>query len=304
MPSNSGRPNRVIHLGRSPFGGDSRRMLLSPLVTAIVLLAALLHASWNVAVRAGADRRRETALVVTGGAVLGCALVPLMPLPSLAAWRYLLTSAALNAIYFALIAEAYARGGVALAYPLMRGTAPMLAALAAWLLIGEMLPAQAWFGIAAICGGIVLLARRRGLAGERKAVQLALANAVIIAAYTLNDAIGVRISGAPLAYTLWLFPLTAVPTLLWLHRRSLPQFPTWREAQRGLGGAACVIGSYGLVLYAMTQAPVAPVAALRETAILFGVTLARLLLGERPGARGWGGALTIAAGAVILKFAQ
>jgi drug/metabolite transporter (DMT)-like permease len=278
-------------------------MLLSPNAIAIVLLAALLHASWNVGVRAGADRRRETALVVAGGAVLGGAMLPFMPLPSSASWRYLLTSAVLNAVYFALIAEAYARGGVALAYPLMRGTAPMLAALAAWRLIGEALPAQAWLGIAAICGGIILLARRHKLPGERVAVRLALANSVIIAAYTLNDAIGARISGSPLAYTVWLLPLTAVPTLLWLHRRGPPQLPTWREAQRGLGGAACVIGSYALVLYAMTQAPVAPVAALRETAILFGVMLARLLLGERPGARGWGGALTIAAGAALLKFA-
>jgi drug/metabolite transporter (DMT)-like permease len=277
-------------------------MHLSAHVVAIVLLAALLHASWNVAVRAGADRRRETALIVAGGAVLAGAMLLFMPLPSPAAWRYLVTSAALNTVYFALIAEVYARGGIALAYPLMRGTAPLLAALAAWLLIGEALPAQAWLGVAAISAGVVLLTRRRGLAGERKTVWLALANAVIIAAYTLNDAIGARVSGSPLAYTLWLFPLMAVPTLLWLHRRSPPQLPNWREAVRGLAGAACVIGSYALVLYAMTQAPVAPVAALRETAILFGVTLARLLLGERPSARGWGGALTIAAGAAILKF--
>ena len=88
-------------------------MLLSPTVIAIVLLAALSHASWNVAVRAGADRRRETALVVAGGAVLSSAMLPFMPLPSPAAWRYLLTSAVLTAVYFVLIAEACARGGVA-----------------------------------------------------------------------------------------------------------------------------------------------------------------------------------------------
>jgi len=277
--------------------------MLTPPVIAAVLFAALLHAGWNIVVRAGVDRRRETALVVAGGAVLACVVLPFLPLPPAATWRYLLTSAGLNAVYFVLIAEAYARGGVALAYPLMRGVAPMLAALAAWALIGEALPLAAWIGIATIGLGVGALARPRGAPGERTVVWLALANAAVIAAYTLNDAVGARLSGAPLAYTLWLFPLTAVPTLLWLHRRAAPRRPTWREARRGLGGAGCAIGSYAIALWAMTRAPVAPVAALRETAILFGVLLARLVLGERPSRWGWGGALAIAAGAAILRLA-
>jgi drug/metabolite transporter (DMT)-like permease len=192
---------------------------------------------------------------------------------------------------------------MALAYPLMRGTAPMLTALAAWALVGEVLPPLAWTGIAAICIGVTALARRRGVPGERTTVRLALANAVVIASYTLNDALGVRISGAPLTYTLWLFPLSAIPTLLWLHRGRRLRLPNWREVRRGLGGAGCMIAAYALVLWAMTRAPVAPVAALRETAILFGVVLARFLLGERPGRWGWGGALTIATGAVLLRLA-
>ena len=282
---------------------DARPMVLSPAVITAVMVAALLHASWNVVVRAGADRRRETALLVCGATVLAALILPFLPLPPITAWRYLLTSAALNTLYFILIAEAYARGGVALAYQLMRGTAPMLTALAAWVLVGEALPSLAWTGIAAICIGVALLARPQGVPGEQIAVRLALANAVVIAAYTLNDGLGARISGMPLAYTLWLFPLAAAPTLLWLYRDGLPHPPSWREARRGLSGAGCVIGAYALVLWAMTRAPVAPVAALRETAILFGVVMARFLLGERPGRRGWGSALMIAAGAVLLRLA-
>jgi drug/metabolite transporter (DMT)-like permease len=277
--------------------------LLRPSVVVAVLLAALLHAGWNVAVRAGTDQRRQTALVVAGGVVIACIILPMLPLPRPDAWRYLFTSAVLNAVYFALIAEAYTRGDVTLAYPLMRGTAPMLAAIAAWALIGEILPSLAWLGIAGICAGIGMLAQRRGTRGEGATVCFALANAVVIAAYTLTDAIGARISGSPLAYVLWLFPLSALPTLVWFHRRGLPRMPTLPEAGRGLAGAACAIGSYGLVLWAMTQAPVAPVAALRETAILFGMVAARLLLGERPGRWGWGGALAITAGAVLLRLA-
>ncbi len=297
------QPGAVIHLGSPTPGADAAAMLLPPSVIAAVLLAAVLHAGWNIVVRAGADRRRETALVVAGSFVLACLALPFVPLPPPATWRYLLTSAGLNTVYFALIAEAYGRGGVALAYPLMRGVAPMLAALAAWGLLGEALPPAAWIGIAAICLGVGALARRRGVPGERVVVRLALANAVVIAAYTLNDALGARLSGAPLTYALWLFPLTAVPTLLWLHRSAPPRRPTWPEVRRGLGGAVCVIGSYTVVLWALTRAPVAPVAALRETAILFGVLLARLLLGELPGRWGWGGALAIAAGAAILRLA-
>jgi drug/metabolite transporter (DMT)-like permease len=179
----------------------------------------------------------------------------------------------------------------------------MLIAPTAWALVGEALPTARLDGD---CRDL----HRRGRAGtatrrtgQADKARLALANAVVIAAYTLNDALGVRISGTPLAYTLWLFPLSAVPTLLWLHRGGQPRQPSWREALRGLGGTGCVIAAYALVPWAMTRAPIAPVAALRETAILFGVVLARFLLGERPGRWGWGGALTIATGAVMLRLA-
>jgi drug/metabolite transporter (DMT)-like permease len=272
-------------------------------VVAVVLLAALLHAGWNAVVRAGHDRRRESALLLGGGTVLAIVLLPFLPALPIAAWPYVLISALLNGVFFILIAEAYSHGGLALAYPLMRGVAPMMTLTGAWLLLGEALPTAGWIGIAAICCGVVLLARRRGDPGEARAVRLALANAAVIAVYTLNDAVGVRIAQTPLTYTLWMFPLSAMPTLLWLRRSTPLQVPTGMEALRGLGGACASIGAYTLVLWAMTQAPVAPVAALRETSILIGVLLARLLLGERPGLRGWAGAMTIAAGAAILRLA-
>lgn len=277
--------------------------MLSAPVVAVVLFSAILHAGWNVAVRAGRDRRRETVLMIGGGVLVAAAVLPFLPFPPATAWPYLITSGLLNALYYVLIAGAYAHGGVALAYPLMRGVAPMLTLFAAWLLLGETLPAAAWLGVATICAGVGLLARRRGVAGEATAMRFALANAVVIAGYTVNDAVGVRISQQPLAYTLWLFPLSAVPALLWFHRATPVRWPSVGETARGIGGAAASIGAYSLVLWAMTRAPVAPVAALRETAIVFGVVAARVVLGERPTRRGWGGAVAIAIGAAILRLA-
>ncbi len=187
-------------------------------VVAVVLLAAVLHAGWNVAVRAGRDRRRESALMLAGGAVLAVVLLPFLPALPTAAWPYVLISSLLNGVFFILVAEAYAHGGIALAYPLMRGVAPMMTLVTSWLLLGEVLPPLGWIGIAAICGGVVALAQRRGDAAEARAARFALANAVVISAYTLNDAVGVRVSHTPLTYTLWMFPLSAIPTLLWLGR--------------------------------------------------------------------------------------
>ena len=185
---------------------------------AAVLLGAALHAAWNVAIRAGGDRRRETALLAGASALIAAVGLPLVRLPAPAAWPHAAISMVLHTVYYALLAEAYTHGGVALAYPLMRGTAPMLTTLGAWALLGERLSPIGWAGIGGICAGVVLLARHRGGAQERAAVLFALANAVVIAGYTVNDAIGARVSDSPVGYALVVFVLSAAPTLLWLRR--------------------------------------------------------------------------------------
>ena len=277
-------------------------MLALP-VAGPVLASAALHATWNIMIRAGSDRRRETALFTAACAVLAGAALVFLPVPRSAAWLNLGISAILHGFYFALIAEAYAHGGVALAYPLMRGTAPMLTTLGALALLHEHLPPTGWLGIAAICGGVVVLARGRGAPGERAAAGFALLNAVVIALYTLNDAIGARASGAPVAYALWVDVLSAIPALSWFGRSLARRMPHPRGVLRTTGGALCSVIAYAVVLWAMTRAPVALVAALRETSMLFGIVLARVVLGERPGARGWAAAAAIAAGAAVLRLA-
>jgi len=278
--------------------------MLSGTVFGVVLFGAALHAIWNVTVRGAADRRREMVMVASGAGAFGVVALLFLPAPSLAALPQLITSIILHLVYYVLVAEAYAHGSVALAYPLMRGTAPAISALAAVALFAEALPPLGWIGIGAVCGGVLLLARRgrSGTADEAKALRFALLNALVIAAYTMTDASGARASGSPIAYTAWacIGPLPAL--IPWLLRgRAAP--PRRAEILRGLGGGACTLGSYSAALWAVTQAPVAPVAALRETSTLFGLVLARLALGEKPGVTGWIAAGTIALGAALLRFA-
>jgi drug/metabolite transporter (DMT)-like permease len=277
-------------------------MTIPPAAFAAVLLGAALHASWNLLVRAGRDRNRETSLVVAGATLLAIGILPFLPQPDRAAWPFLGISATLHVVYFALIAEAYTRGEVSLAYPLMRGTAPVLTAVLACALLGEELSPASWLGIAIICGGVALMARRPGAPAEVTAVCLSLVNAVVIAGYTLNDATGARVSGDAVAYALWIFPLTALPVLVWLTRGDPLRGPSKSEWLKGLGGGACSLIAYSLALWVMTVAPVAPIAALREASMLFGVALARIFLGERPDQRRWGATIAIAAGAAILRL--
>lgn len=277
-------------------------MTIPPAALAAVLIGAVLHASWNLLVRSARDRSRETGLLVIGASVLALIILPFLPQPHRAAWPFLGMSAALHVVYFALIAAVYSRGEVSLAYPLMRGTAPMLTAILAWAVLAEGLPVSGWVGIAVICGGVALMARRRGVPGEAAAIRLSLINAVVIAAYTLNDAIGARASGDAVAYTLWILPLAALPVLIWLNRGQRFRAPSKAEWLRGLGAGGCTLAAYSLALWAMTIAPVAPIAALREASMLFGIALARIFLGERPGRRRWAAAIAIATGAVVLRL--
>jgi drug/metabolite transporter (DMT)-like permease len=283
-------------------------------VVTVVLLAALLHAAWNALVKAGPDKYLTTMLVACGAALISLPLLPLVAAPQPASWPWLAASACCQVLYYMLLAAAYRHGDMSQAYPLMRGTAPLLVALASLPLLGERLHLAQDIAVMLICGGVLVLCILRGpaagadvaanRAARQRATAYALFNAGVIASYTMIDGVGVRLSGAPASYTMWLFVLTAVLLLLCSSRRwpELPAYARTHGRVMLLGGAG-TLASYGLALWAMTLAPVAAVAALRETSILFAAAIAALFLRERLAPARIAAVTLIAAGAIVMRLA-
>lgn len=270
---------------------------------ALVLIAAALHAMWNAVVKAAKDKHAATTLVAGGAAALAVILLPLVPPPAPASWPLIITSGVLQIVYYPLIAKTYRQSDMSLAYPLMRGTAPLLVALSSAFLIAEAISWIAWVGIAAICFGIATMAADAH-AHSKKGLYLVFVNALVIAAYTIIDGIGVRRSGAPLAYTLWIFLLSGAPFVLHAfltRKKALLDFTSRQWPIAIIGGGGTVV-SYGLALWAMTKAPIAVVAALRETAILFGMVISAWLLHEQVRRTRLVAAGLIATGAILLRI--
>jgi drug/metabolite transporter (DMT)-like permease len=281
-------------------------------IVAVVLLAALLHAAWNALVKAGEQPFLTSVLVASGAALVSLVFLPFLAAPAAASRPFLAASTCIHFFYFGLLAAAYRHGDMSHAYPLMRGSAPLLVAILSVPLLGEHLSTQQYAAVACICAGIFALwfaapsaTAPDAARGSGRATLYALLNALAIAAYTLVDGIGVRKSGAPAAYTMWLFVLSAAGLLAWTlgrRPRELAGYAAryWRVA--ALGGIG-TLSSYGLALWAMTAAPVAAVAALRETAILFAAAIAALFLHEKIGVRRAAAISLIAAGAALMRFA-
>lgn len=277
---------------------------MSPSVFALVLAAALLHATWNALVKAASDKLLSAVLVTSAAAGIAALLLPFLKAPASASLPFALASAVLQVSYFVLLARAYELIDMSHAYPLMRGTAPLLVAAVTAIYAKEPMSLAAWVGIVVICVGILTIASGDALK-SKVGVYLALLNAVVIAGYTLIDGTGVRRSEAPGSYTLLVFLLTGMPLALWalLRRRGsvVPYFK--RYWHLGLIGGVGTTLSYGLALWAMTKAPVALVAALRETSILFGALIAFAVLKERVDRKRVVAAIIVAGGAAIIRLA-
>lgn len=272
-------------------------------VFAIVMAGAILHATWNAIIKMGSDKLLTTFLVAVAAAVLSCLIVLLLPQPAAASWPFAGASAVCQVVYFLLVARAYRVADMSQTYPIMRGAAPLLVAIISAFHPGESLTLRGWLGLAAICAGIFSIAIG-SKAHDRRGIELALINAGVIATYTMIDGLGVRRSGAPAAYTLWVFILTGVPLGLWALARMRGSFLSYtrRHWRIGIVGGIGTTASYGTALWAMTLAPVPVVAALRETSILFGTLIAAVILKEHVGPARVASAIMIALGAAILRL--
>ena len=271
---------------------------------ALILLSAALHATWNALIKRASDKLLMTVAVTMSAGVAGLLGLPFFSAPAPDSWAFIVASGGASVAYFLMVAATYKVADMSFAYPVMRGSAPLLVGLAGVPLLGEHLPPSAWVGIVVISTGIFSMAFTARGHGS-KGLILALSTAILIALCTLIDAEGARRSQSPAAYTLWIFALTGLGLAAWAATARRAEFVKFLKQNWPLSlvagvGALC---SYGTALWAMTMAPVAVVAALRETTVLFGAVLAWLVLKERVDRSRLIAISIIAAGAAILRFA-
>jgi len=258
---------------------------LDSLVFTAVLFAAACHAGWNTAIKIGSDTLSATVLIAIGAGIVGLVLLPFVGVPLSAAWPWVAASLAIHLFYFIGLSESYRVGDLGQVYPLARGTAPLMTATLSAPLVGETLGPFGWGGIFALASGVLLLSARGGRALARvdwHSTAFALFTAVTICAYSLVDGMGARLSGSANAYTACLFIGNAVVLAAYavvrLRGKVLGTIaPYWVT---GLAAGFLQFASYGIVVWAMTVAPIAIVAALRETSVLFGAALAVVFLKE------------------------
>jgi drug/metabolite transporter (DMT)-like permease len=270
-----------------------------------VLLAALLHASWNLLVKLDLDRFLALLLISCVMGVMGLAMLLVFPWPALASAPYFVASGLLHTGYNMFLARSYRTGDLSQVYPIARGTAPLLTFIGAWALAGETVAGLGTLGILLLVCGIWLTARPRqeSIRLDGMTLFFALGTSGFIAAYTIVDGIGARLSGSASAYAGMLFVLDAlfmIATALLTRggKAFLHILPAWKS---GTAGAALSAGAYWIVIWAMSLAPIAAVAALRETSILFVMLMSAVVLKEKVTGIRLLGATLIVIGAVALR---
>ena len=272
-----------------------------------VLFAAVCHAGWNALIKVGLDPLSTTTLISIGSGVVALMFLPLVGVPAWAAWSWLIASVLIHLVYFASLIESYRTGDLGQVYPIARGSAPLMTAAATAIFVGEKLSLIGWIGILALVVGVLLLSARGGreLAEiDRRAIGFALFTALTICAYSVVDGIGARHSGNPNAYSLWLFIGIAVVMVPYaLYRDGADVIPAMQRFwRRGFAGGALQVLSYGIAIWAMTAAPIAIVATLRETSVLFGAAIAVVVLKEPLRAARIVAAFLIVCGLILIRL--
>lgn len=294
-----------------PFAAILRCLPETPIltltVTLAVLFSALLHASWNALVKNGADRLMTMGWLAGATGLVALPFLFLVPLPSADVLKILILSFALHAGYKLFLVKCYEHGDFGQVYPLSRGLAPAIVTIVGVFWLDEILPTEAFIGVALIALGIVSLAFRRtnghGVPNDPRALTYALGTSLFIAAYTLNDGVGGRVAESPHVYVIWLFFFDGlIFFLIVLWRRGRAFLVPQKAMAVGAAGGVMSVVAYWLVIWAMTLAPLGPVAALRETSVVFAALISGFLMKEGLGWRAIAAACVVAAGVVLLKI--
>jgi drug/metabolite transporter (DMT)-like permease len=278
-------------------------------MTALVLLAAVMHAGWNVMVKLGNDALLNMGLIMGFASILALALTPFVDFPDRASWVFLLGSLVTHLGYYLFLLLAYRYGELSQVYPIARGSAPLFVAVSAWLLpLHETLSLLQMFGILSISSGIFTLAIERPLDGTHKwkAIASGLLTGLTIMSYTMFDGEGIRHAGAlqsqQFGYIVWLFVLDG-PLLIgycfWRRGRTALSFGL-KKWKLGLLGGALSGSAYGIAIFAMRSAELAHVSALRETSVIFAALMSAYLLKERFRKRRYFSVSLVALGAILL----
>ena len=270
-----------------------------------VVFAALLHAGWNALIKNGADKQAGMLLLTLGHAFIGLCLIPFFPVPTGQVWLWLLASGIIHTFYQLFLGFAYERGDLSRVYPIARGAAPMIVLIVSLLFGLDQLDFYDLIGASVIGIGILLIGLGVfNLSEDRKLIPLALGSAFATAGYSIIDGMGARLMGDAFAYVSWLLILSAifyVPVIFSIKGRSV--FPKNRkQLSLGLlvGGTSFL--AYAIVVWAMTQAPIAVVTALRESSILFAVMLGYFFFGDRITFNKILAAVVIVIGVVLTRY--
>ncbi|CAE7801112.1 unnamed protein product [Symbiodinium microadriaticum] len=254
-------------------------------VFAMVLGAALLHAAWNALVKVNADRLVMIAIMMMSQVAVALMVVPFVAFPTAESWPYIWASTVLNTAYCVFLINAYRYGDLSHVYPISRGSAPLIVAVISVAVVGETLSRQAGLSVVVIALGIMSLALTRGAGGFRdpRPMLYALGTGIFIAGYTVVDGLGARLAESAHSYTFWVHLFNGIPiTLLALYLRRGQVLVSLRKTWKvGVLGGVISLLAYWIVIWAMTQAPLALVSAVRETSMVFAVLIGVFVLKER-----------------------
>jgi drug/metabolite transporter (DMT)-like permease len=281
-------------------------MEISLPVTLAVLGAAMLHAAWNALLKSGGDKELDAMGLAAGSGAVALVAAPFLPAPSPESYPWIAASALVHIAYFWALAGAYRWGDMTFSYPIMRGGGPLIVTVAGTAVFGETLGGGQLAGVLMISAGVLAFASHTAAdpAAQRKSLAFALLNACVIAAYTLIDAKGARLSGAPVSYALWFFVANGLVIFAagCLQRGAAAPRHLVKHWRVTLVGGALAVGAYGVALWAMTRAPVALVAVLRETSVVFAALLGALFLKERFTPRRAAATVAVLAGLMTLRM--